>query len=691
MGKKKNNLKTSIPVKNSLASTPLIKWQHIVLIIVLCVVVYSNSLKNGFVYDDMDTIVDNSLIRKTENIGLFFINPVITDSSTPGLQEGYRPLLMASFALNYKYGRLNASGYHLVNIVFHTANAVLVYLLVMIISSLAIAPNSTPEPANNRRLTALLTSLVFAAHPINSEAVNYVWQRSVLMAAFFYMAAIILFLLSVRERKTGLRFLSLASFILALMSKEIAITLPLVVMVIDWYFITGFKKNAFAANIKKLHLPYIFVASAYFLVRFLAHGAIKEFSSPGGKESVYNYFITQTRVIVKYIGLTIFPGGLSSEHYVSVSKTAADPRVWLSLAVIMLIALAAWRLRNHSRTASFFVIWFFVTLLPTSSILPLRIIMNEHRVYLPGVGLFAAVLFLIFRFTSDKVRRRVLPAIIASIIIMFSTLTRGRNNTWKDDSTLWTDVIKTNSTSSKAYNNRGIFYAGKNLHDRAIADFNRALQLNPESQRAYNNRGAAYLKMGEYDKAIADFRKTIELEPKYVGARKNMETALENKKQHEKMAELDKAINTTPNDPDVYFNRAIYRRDRGLFDEALSDFGKSIELAPDNPKTYISRGTIYGIKKLYNEAIEDFNKAIELDPGNYSAWVNRGVALWKSGLFEKAISDLTGAININPELSQAYHIRSILYGQTNRMELSARDEEKVKSLRNSKNNRHGKK
>ncbi|GAI42910.1 unnamed protein product, partial [marine sediment metagenome] len=168
------------------------KRYHVILIIIIAFTVYSNTLNNDFTYDDDRTIVKNSLIRNLKNVPLFFIRPFSAGKESAVLKIAYRPLVLTSFALNYKLGGLDVPGYHIVNILFHAANAVLVYMLIIILSGMEITGKKTQGKGGDICTAAFFASLLFAVHPVNTEAVNYIWQRSVLMVTFFCLSAMIL-------------------------------------------------------------------------------------------------------------------------------------------------------------------------------------------------------------------------------------------------------------------------------------------------------------------------------------------------------------------------------------------------------------------------------------------------------------------------------------------------------------------
>jgi tetratricopeptide (TPR) repeat protein len=178
------------------------------------------------------------------------------------------------------------------------------------------------------------------------------------------------------------------------------------------------------------------------------------------------------------------------------------------------------------------------------------------------------------------------------------------------------------SLDAESYNNRGAAYAKEGEYDKAISDFNKAIELNPRYADAYNNRGAAYAKKGEYEKAISDYSKAIELNPRYA---------------------------------DAYYNRGLAYYGKGEYDKAISDFNKAIELNPIDADAYYNRGAVYAKKGEYEKAISDYSKAIDLNQKDAEAYYNRGLAYYGKGEYDKAISDFNKAIELNPRYADAYN------------------------------------
>ena len=232
-----------------------------------------------------------------------------------------------------------------------------------------------------------------------------------------------------------------------------------------------------------------------------------------------------------------------------------------------------------------------------------------------------------------------------------------------------------------AYNNRGLAYGEIKQHERAIENYNKAIELNPNLAEAYNNRGVAYYEIKQHERAIEDYNKAIELNPKYAMAYYNRGNEYGEIKQHEKAIEdYNKAIELNPKYADAYNNRGNAYREIKKHEKAIEDYNKAIELNPKYAMVYSNRGVAYGGLKQYAKAIEDFSKAIELNPKYADAYNNRGVAYREIKQHEKAIEDYNKAIELNPNLAEAYNNRGNAYREIKQHERAIEDYNKAIEL-----------
>lgn len=371
--------------------------------------VYSNTFHSTFHFDDVEQIVENSKIKDLGNLR--------------EILNGQRGVAVATFAVNYAIGGLNVFGYHLVNILIHIINGILVYFLIFLTLSLIKNPPFSKGGAGGfdgwSSRIALYVALIFAVHPVQTQAVTYITQRMESLASLFYLLGLLLFISGARARSfftTSLLYCGvLASYILGFKSKEIVITLPAILFLYDLYFISS-------GNVKGLLKRWPLYLSLFILLLYLASktmvpadavNAIKgdAFSDVTNATAGFavkeitpgQYLLTQFNVIMTYLRLLILPVEQNLDYDYAVSRSLFELRTLLSFIGVVSILSAAvylfmrpvsW-ITRHGRIISFFILWFFIILSPTSSFIPIQDVIFEHRVYLPSVGFIAIFVILL--------------------------------------------------------------------------------------------------------------------------------------------------------------------------------------------------------------------------------------------------------------------------------------------------------
>src|SRR3990172_9051579 len=476
------------------------------LIGILSGIVYANSLDNAFHFDDQHYVVRNTYIRKIQNIPTFFQSPRYSSSEKP-FTGHYRPLVVSTYALNYTLGGLNPSGYHIVNLGFHVGTAFMVFLIVQAMSG-----------SSSYFYIALASALIFAVHPFNSEVVNYITARSSVMCAFFYLLAFYCWVKFRSQNNSNFLPLtsyfylfSLLAFVLAILTKEIAITLPMVFFLYDRYFLFPFKFS----NLK-YYLPFLLlVAAPYLIYRLLFQGGIIN----SGDRDFYSNFPTQPAVLLKYMQLMIIPVGLTIEHHIIRSATVYSIAVMASLLAIILIMTAIYLLFKRGREwriLSFFMAWFFITLLPTT-LIPLNAILQENRGYLAGIGvpLFAGILI-------GRLPRRASVPLLLVVVSLCSIATIQRNQVWKDEYTLWRNAVDKAPYSARAHDNLGLAHITRGEYGRAIDELNKTIKIQPRYYLAYYNAGVVYQLQNRLDLAKSSYETCLKLNPQYFRAYYNL-------------------------------------------------------------------------------------------------------------------------------------------------------------------------
>jgi tetratricopeptide (TPR) repeat protein len=463
------------------------------LVLAAAFLAYANTLDVPFHFDDDHHVVANPFVRDLAYAPQYFHRPDLF-SALPG-HEMYRPLVLLSFALNYHWGGYDPLLWRLTAVALHGLCAVGVFLTAVHVSA-----RLGPRPAPGRIRGALVAALLFALHPVLTETVDYASARSALLAATFVVWAFLLHILAARRRsvpaRAALLALSLLLFAGGLLSKEIAIVFPALLLAAAWLEGRGY----LAA------LPALLVAFLYLLLRREVLGtAVVDFAAradalaaadagSGGARTIVDNLFTQARVIGAYICLFLWPRDLCIHRQVRESHTLLEPGVLLGVVVLAALLASGLRLRRALPAASLGLLWFLVALGPESSIVPLNQVMNEHRLYLPGIGLALAAGALL-RPRLARPSRVAWPALAGAMALLL-VLTLRRNEEWRDPVRLWSSAVEVSPQSAGAWNALGVQLRLRGEPGEAIAAFRRAHELEPAAWAAPFNIGTLHLDLG---------------------------------------------------------------------------------------------------------------------------------------------------------------------------------------------------
>ena len=612
----------------------------------LGIIVYSNSFNCPFHFDDKPYIINNLAIRNIQDLfSIWKFCPC-------------RFITFLTLALNYHFDQLNVFGYHLFNIAVHLSTAILVWWLTLLtLSTPALKENKITRHAD---IVALFAGLIFVSHPIQVESVTYIWQRTASMAALFYLASLCLYVRSGLLRDSAITNPkgetiyytgSLLTAVMAMFTKENTITLPLMVLLYEISFFK-FKKNLDWGRIIPFLLT-IFIIPATMLIfkndRFQEiQGVIK---GPSGI-SPAEYLLTQFRVMITYIRLAFLPIHQNLDYDYPIFKNFFDPQILISFLSLGIILFWAKSWFAQYRLISFSIFWFFLTLLPESSLLPLKDVIFEHRLYLPMAG-FSIFLAASFYYLLGKNNLKTMIKALIIIIAGYSILTYQRNKIWGDDLNLWNDVIQKSPHKARPYNNRGNIYTRQGKLDLALSDYNKALELDPDYADAYNDRGSIYGKQGDLNLAMSNFNKAIQMDPDYADAYNNRGDVFGKQRDYASaMNDYNKVLELLPDDAEAHYNRGVIYDGQGDSIRAMSDYTQAIKINPDIAEAYIYRGAIYAKEGNAKQALSDFTKAIEINPDNGYAYNNRAVLYFQLQQYDKAWGDVDRAevsgYTINP-------------------------------------------
>lgn len=478
-------MKTTKPRKDTIPSTPI--WVVLLVLFLATLVAYWNSFDSSFVFDDQSTIQRNIAVRSGSlNWNVF---------ST-------RALLFLTFTLNYKMGGLNVWGYHFANFLLHVANGGLVFLL--------------GQHLLRKRRYAMLATAIFLLHPVQTESVTYISSRSELLSTLFYLAGLLVF---VRwpEKQVGLlcSLVIAVLYFLGLTSKEPVVTLPATILLYDFLFRSDATLRMFRERWKFYGTFAIATPLAiYFLVTRILRDTIG--SQLTGNLPAWHYFLTEIRVIARYLQILFVPVGLNLDYDFRPSVSPAEPVVIVSLILLVALVLLGWKLRKVQPVMAFSILWFFITLSPTSSFVSINDVIFEHRLYLPLAGACFAFPLLV-NFVYAKVREKqeaergtvvVCTVLLAACIVG----TYQRNKVWATNVSLWADVVDKSPQKYRPRMHLANAYQQEQRYPDALREFEISTKLSaslPEEERvqvrqmAGTSMAVLLIQMGQFDDAIA--------------------------------------------------------------------------------------------------------------------------------------------------------------------------------------------
>lgn len=559
----------------------------ILLIVVISIALYANTLKNGFVYDDTDTIVNNLLIKDVNNLpGLVSKETYFTLSG----EASYRPIATFTYFVDYALYGLKPLGYHLTNILLHTVNSVLFYIFLTLIFQSPPANGSKPIPPRLFNNKHFLMSLIFATHPVSTEAVNAISYREDLLAFLFYMATLIIYL-SLRSARfinkmyiSILFTLSCILYLISLFSKEMAVTLPLIVIGYEWVCRDKTTKTSKYFPLNLYNLGYILITLIYLYFRFYL------FRNPNEVMPIYwkisERFLTVPWLLLNYLKLALFPVSLSADYVIDPINSIFSNELIVSFIVITLLLTIA-VVAKKEKWIYFGSLFFFITLIPILNIIPIVNPFAERYLYIPVAGLAMITGTVISRciLSSEACisNRHVHLLLLIIIIGVYCFTVIERNTVWKDAYSLWSDTVKKMPASSRAHYNLASVYVDNRHPNEAIQEYLTALKLDNSFAGAYNNLGIVYKKLGKFEEAILAYRNALKLEPDNSVYHYNLGNVYRFQGLlDEAEIELSTAIKLNFNFAEAHYILGIVYRDKGLNGMARSEFETTLKFQPDH-------------------------------------------------------------------------------------------------------------
>ena len=634
--------------------TVAFKW-HGVIVFLFGAFLYINTIFHDFTQDDAIVIYDNMYTTQ----GVSGLKGLFTKDTFFGFfkEEGkaklvsggrYRPFTPAMFAIEYQLSGKNPLLGHLINILLYG-------FLCMMIYKLLISLICHKEDSMGMRYLALAAALIYAVHPIHTEAVANIKGRDEIMSMLGSILALY-FLVKYHDFKL-FKYLIFAciSYLIAFLSKENTITFLAVIPLALYFFRDVSAKSAIAKSMVLLIPTFIFLFIRSMVLGNDFGGAPMELMNNPYLKLVNGTYIpfdlgekmaTIIYTLGKYIQLLIFPHPLTHDYYprfIGV-KSFSDIYVLLSLALYLCIIVFAIRgLKSKSLTAFAYAYYLITLSIVSNVVFPIGTNMSERFMFMPSLGFAIFLAFLLEKYLFQKMGKQIFLIGLGVILSLYTLKTVTRNNVWKSDFSLFTTDVKTSINSAKVLNAAGGALSTEAFKEKdevkkkemlmqALVYLNKAVLVHPQYKNAYLIMGNAHYYLNEYEKGAGAYQKALELDPNFKDAAANLAITLRDagKQAGEKENDLIKA--------ESYLTR-------------------SYQLSPNDAETLRLMGVMNGIKGNHNEAIKYFEKVVQIEPKNAGGYLNLSLAYKNIGDTVNAERNMQRALAIDPNIAKNQSIQ----------------------------------
>ncbi len=664
--------------KKAISWARLLPW----LLVIAGLVAWFNSLGAAFVFDDRSSILDNVRIRQ-----LWPVTHILGGST--------RPVAELTFAINYALGRLQPFGYHLFNVVVHLLAALTLF---GIVRRTLLLPRFEGRFDTRAAWLAFAVALPWTVHPLCSSAVTYVVQRMESLMGLFYLLTLYCVIRAAGPtRRAWWAAAAIGACVLGMGTKEVMVTAPLVILLYDRTFLSRSLLDA----LRQRWQVYLGLAASWSVL--VMCGAISGVVGGGGRSAGFavetvtwwHYALSQPGVVGHYLWQSFWPRTLCIDWgWPAVSDTAGV--VLPMLAVGPLVAASAWGWWRNT-WYGFTGAWFFLILAPTSSVMSIRDLAFEHRMYL-SLAAVACVVVIGFDWLLDRAAKRggwlssngrplamVLLVIVSALLAWRTVL---RNADYRTPVALWQSALQVRPDNLRVLNNLGNALTADGRPDEAIGYYHRALRIDPNDAEVHNNLGGALGDAGRVRQAISGYRRALQINPNFVEAHVNLggalyalgesDQAIEHYRQalridrddakansnmgaalaargelHAAVEHLRRAVRAAPGFAGAHNNLGSALQILGQTDEAIEHFHQALRADPDNAKAHNNLGNVLLSQGKADAAIEHYRQSLQLSPNLPEAHYNLGLALMAEGSQSTAIQHFRRALRLNPEYDSA--------------------------------------
>lgn len=579
--------------------------------------------------DDSEYLHENALVQNPSWASAQrFLTEVLKPSTVRGY---YQPLAMISLMLDYSLGGRpdNLTQFHLTSLGLHAANTMLIVIILYLLFGQIWA--------------AAAVGLLFGVHPMTVEPIPWVGERKTLLAAFFSLWCLVLYVLFTRKKDWKLYGGCMVMYVLALMSKPTSIPIPAFMMVMDYWPLKRFKWR----DVLNEKLPFFVVGSISAIITYISQKGAAGVILPA-ESRLEHIWLIPCHNIIFYLFKIIWPANLSLHYVLPQQIRLSEPMMLAGLiGTCILIPLLLLSLRWTRALAAGWII-FFIGILPTMQIVRFsNVIASDKFVYLPSMGLLMILAWLLSRFCCGKYNIDKLMARHISVAVVIVTIagaetvaTRQYLGHWRDTTSLVSYMLTITPNSAPLYDMLGVSFKLQGKIDEAITQYRKALEADPNYAAAHINLGVAVGSQGKLDESIGYFRRAIQLDPDSSVAQTNLGIALGIKgKLNESIFYLRQALQAEPDSAVIHTALGVALRENGNLEEAISHFRQALQLDPHSAKLYNNLGVALRLQGKLDDAINHFRQALQLEPNSVKVRYNLAGALQAQGSLEEALAE----------------------------------------------------
>ena len=563
--------------------------QAALIIIVVGFVAYHNSFQCEFILDSYSKIIQDPRIHQ-----LWPISRVIEESN--------RPIIFITFAVNYAISGMNVLSYHVLNFLVH----ILAGLTLFGIIRRTLGETYLAERYGSRATgLAAFIALLWVIHPLQTESVTYIYQRSESIMSLFFLLTLYCLIRYLGSQKGVWQAAAILMCAFGMASKAIMVTAPIIYLFYDRTFWAGSYKEI----LKKRKWLYPGLMLTWFILIKLLMGPHESQGTAGFDMkdlTVWQYMVSQPQVILHYIRLVFWPHPLVLDYMWPIAQAPADIAL-PAMFIGGLLILTLWAVR-YRPALGFLAVWFFLILAPSSSFIPIADLAFEHRIYLPLAGFITLVVFLFDVIVLEKMQSRekkkyIIFFFVFAIVPVLILRTIARNRDYQNRQGMWKEVVRYRPRNSRALYNLGLTYLAERRLDEALDNFLKATAINPDYVMAYNNMGNIYYEKGMKDEAVRNYEKALSFEVIHPEVYNNYGVVLMDTEDYEKAEQyLKMAKEYNPNAIDAEKNLGnLYYLTNDL-EKAVLQYQKVLARRPDHHSARYSLATIYLTQGKLNQA-----------------------------------------------------------------------------------------